>query len=283
MAYIVPPLTEAVGWTMMAVIFALLASACFLIMFFVVKERNDTVQTKEKLGTLEDFKLLFKNRFFYTICIMFLMQYINLSVFAGLGVYYCRDVLGDTSLYGDMNFSTKMVQIGTLFFVPFLASRWGKWKLLMLGFALMAGGMLIMYCAGTNITGFMIGAAVRGLGNAPISACLFTIVADAVEYGEWKNGKRQAGRTNSATSFGMKVCTGLGAAAVGWGEAIGDYNPALSAQTAYTQSVETACFFLLPVACYIVAFIAVYFTNIDKLYPTIIKDLAARRAAEAEN
>ena len=35
------------------------------------------------------------------------------------------------------------------------------------------------------------------------------MVADVIDYGEWKTGVRLDGLTNSATSFGMKVGAGL--------------------------------------------------------------------------
>lgn len=286
LSYVVPPMVEAVGWTMMAVIFAALATLCFMCTFLVVKERNkpeEVVSTsnpeEEKLGFVESFKLLFKNRYFFTICIMFLLYYINASIFGGLGVFYCRDVLHDINLYGTLNACYMGAKLVALLFVPYLAVRYGKWKLMLSGWAIVTVGMLLMYFASPNVYGVMGGAVLRGLGLGPISACLFTIIADAVEYGEWKTGVNQAGLTNSATSFGMKVGTGLGSAIVGWGLAFGNYDASLEVQSAYTLMVEQVVFYVLPIVGFILAFVAMWFTNIDKIYPTIIKDLAARKEA----
>ena len=286
LAYVVPPLVEMVGWSMMAVIFAILATCCFMITFFFVKERNVPEEKpkehpKDNIGAIESFKILFKNRFFFTICIMFLMYYINASIFNGLGVYYCRDVLHDINLYGTLNACYMGTKFVALLFVPFLANRFGKWKLMLSGWSIVILGMFIMWVASPNVYGVMFGALLRGIGLGPISACLFTIIADAVEYGEWKCGVNQAGLTNSATSFGMKVGTGLGSAIVGWGLAFADYNPNLATQTDYTLYCEQIVFFVFPIVGFVVSWIAMYFTNIDRIYPTIIKELNERKAKNA--
>ena len=96
-----------------------------MITFFFVKERNVPEEKpkehpKDNIGAIESFKILFKNRFFFTICIMFLMYYINASIFNGLGVYYCRDVLHDINLYGTLNACYMGTKFVALLFVPFL-------------------------------------------------------------------------------------------------------------------------------------------------------------------
>lgn len=290
LAYVVPPLVDVVGWSMMSVIFAVLSALCFLTTFFVVKERNDSVsiatdsdkKQEEDLPVLESFKILFKNRYFYTICIMFLMYYINNAIFNGMGVYFCRDILHDINYFGSINACNMGAKFVSLMFVPFLANNFGKWKLMMMGWGAMVLGMAVMYLSSPHVEGVMAGAIIRGLGNAPISAGLFTIIADAVEYGEWKNGVNQVGLTNSATSFGMKVGVGLGSAIVGWGLAFGEYDPSLTVQSDFTLFTEQVVFFILPIVTFSIALVAMYFTNIDKIYPQIIKDLAERRSKAKE-
>ncbi len=153
---------------------------------------------------------------------------------------------------------------------------------MILGWILMALGSVLLVMATTHIFYLYLGSIIRGFGGSLISACLFTIIADAVEYGEWKTGVRQAGLTNSATSFGMKVGTGLGTAVVGWGLAFGDYDGSLTVQSAYTLQAETLFFVGVPSICFAIGIIAMIFTNIDKIYPQIIKDLEERKAKKAE-
>lgn len=283
LSYCIPPMTKHLGWSMTAVIFAILASICFIITFTQVKERVGAITSpKDEVSGLEGFKLLFKNRYFFTICIMFVAYYVAQGIFFGLGVYYCRDVLGDVIYYGDMNLCYNICKIIGLVFLPVVAVKYGKWKVMLLGWFFMALGSFLLVLATSQIAFLYIGSIIRGLGGSLISACLFTIIADAVEYGEWKTGVRQAGLTNSATSFGMKVGTGLGTAIVGWGLAFGDYDGALATQTAYTLQTETWVFIGVPTICFAIGIVAMIFTNIDKIYPQIIKDLEERKAQKAK-
>ena len=41
---------------------------------------------------------------------------------------------------------------------------------------------------GTSYIGIMIASGLKGVGNAGISSCMFAIVSDTIEYGEWKTG-----------------------------------------------------------------------------------------------
>lgn len=283
LSYCIPPMTKHLGWSMTAVIFAILASICFIITFTQVKERVGAITSpKDEVSGLEGFKLLFKNRYFFTICIMFVAYYVAQGIFFGLGVYYCRDVLGDVIYYGDMNLCYNICKIIGLVFLPVVAVKYGKWKVMLLGWFFMALGSFLLVLATSQIAFLYIGSIIRGLGGSLISACLFTIIADAVEYGEWKTGVRQAGLTNSATSFGMKVGTGLGTAIVGWGLAFGDYDGALTTQSAYTLQTETWVFIGVPTICFAIGIVAMIFTNIDKIYPQIIKDLEERKAQKAK-
>lgn len=75
----------------------------------------------------------------------------------------------------------------------------------------------------------------------------------------------------------MKVGTGFGSALVGWGLEIGGYNGAAAVQTASTLFAERVMYAGLPVIGIIICMICLYFTNIDKIYGTIRKDLDARR------
>lgn len=106
------------------------------------------------------------------------------------------------------------------------------------------------------------------------------MVADVIDYGEWKTGVRLDGLTNSVTSFGMKVGAGLGSAIVGWGLAWAAYDGALGAQTAATISGIKTVFTIVPVVLIVAGAIALFFCNLDKIYPQIAKGLEEKRAKE---
>ena len=273
--------------TGMAMIFGVLAAVLLLITFAGTKERTNLekntakVQKKEdKISVWESFKLLFKNKYFLLVTVIFVVDYTILGVNNGLRIYYARDVLGNAALMGTLTLCFILPKmIGNLVF-PYINKFLGKWKSLMLGYGLEILGLLVMAFTETSFTTAAIGLVCLGIGGIPHNAGLFAMVADVIDYGEWKTGVRLDGLTNSVTSFGMKVGAGLGSAIVGWGLAWAAYDGALGAQTAATISGIKTVFTIVPVVLIVAGAIALFFCNLDKIYPQIAKGLEEKRAKE---
>lgn len=148
----------------------------------------------------------------------------------------------------------------------------------MLGYAIELLGLLIMAFTETSFTTAAIGLVCLGIGGIPHNAGLFAMVADVIDYGEWKTGVRLDGLTNSVTSFGMKVGAGLGSAIVGWGLAWAAYEGTLAEQTASTIAGIKDVFTFVPIVLIVVGAVALFFCNLDKIYPQISKGLEEKRA-----
>ena len=114
-----------------------------------------------------------------------------------------------------------------------------------------------------NLPMIYTGLVLQGIGHAALYSCLFAIVGDVVDYSEWKDGIREEGITYSVTSFGQKIGTGLGTAAV---------------QSASAIFAIKGLFLYLPLVITVIVLIIWYlFMGIDKIYPTVRKELDERR------
>lgn len=275
-------LVEKFGWTGMAVIFGAIAIVLLLITSLFTKERTIAETKKEtapaaKASVMHSFKVLFKNKYFIFVTLIFVINYTALGINNGLRIYYARDVLGSAALMGTLTLCFILPKmIGNLLY-PQISRMFGKWKSLVIGYILEMAGVGIMMLLPASFAGTVTGLVLLGIGGIPHTAGLFALVADVVDYGEWKTGERIDGLTYSATSFGMKVGTGLGSAVVGWGLAWGGYNGMLEAQTQATVNSIKLLYSAVPFALFAVGLIIMFFTNIDKIYPQIQKDLEARR------
>jgi GPH family glycoside/pentoside/hexuronide:cation symporter len=272
-------LVKKFGWSGMSIIFGAIAVILLLITFFFTKERYEPVNIDESSHkpVVQSFKILFKNKYFVLVTMVFLINYTVLGATNGIGIYYARDVLGNVGVFGTLAmafFLPKM--IGNIFF-PKVSKIFGKWKCLMAGYILEIIGVILIMIMPTNISVVLVGLVIKGIGGVPHTAGLFALVGDVVDYGEWKTGERMDGLVNSATSFGMKVGTGVGAALVGWVLAWGGYDASLAQQGAGAIFAMKALYIYIPLALFIIGTIILYFTNIDKIYPVIAKDLAERR------
>ena len=270
------------GWTGMAAIFGVIATILLLITFAGTKERthaeeNTSKKQKNKISVRESFKLLFENRYFWLLTVVFVINYTVLGVNNGLRIYYARDVLGNAGLMGTLTLCFILPKlIGNLIY-PYINKLLGKWKSMMIGYVIELAGVLIMGLTQTSFTTAVIGLICLGIGGIPHNAGLFAMVADVVDYGEWKTGVRLDGLTNSATSFGMKVGAGLGSALVGWGLAWAAYDGKLAAQTAATIAGIKSVFTFVPAVLIVIGLVTLFFCNLDKIYPQIAAGLAKKK------
>jgi GPH family glycoside/pentoside/hexuronide:cation symporter len=271
-----------IGWGGMSVVFGIIAMVLLLITFFGTKERcvEDKHEEKNKISVGESFKLLFKNKYFVFAALLFVINYASTGAAMGISIYYAKDVLGNMGIFGTLVLAGLVPVLLGLFLFPVFANKFGKWKCLVVGYILMAIGYTIIFLMPTNVTFVLIGLVVKGIGSVPHTAGLFAMVADVVDYGEWKTGVRIDGLTYSAVSFGMKVGTGFGSAIVGWGLAIGKYDATATVQGASAVEAIKAMYSYIPLALIVVGMIVLLMSNLDKIYPTIIKELEERRSNE---
>ncbi len=275
------PLVNSLGWTVTSIIYAAVATACLLITVFGTKERavyQNEAGEGEKMPVKEGFRYLFKNRYFYSIMLLFVAAYAKTGISSGIGIYFMKYVLGNENLLALFSIvSTIPMLIGFPMF-PMFVRKFGKWKCLMAGVLVTIVSFLLIMLNPHNIPFVLACTVISSFGSIPLSAGLFALVGDGVVYGEWKNGVRQDGLFNSVVSFGMKVGTGLGTAMIGWGLELGRFDGTAAVQAPETIRAITFVAYGVPAICMVFALIFLMFSNIDKIYPQMEKDLAERRA-----
>lgn len=271
------------AWTTLSIIYAVIALIAFLTTFAGTKERYKPIVKKEskdkpKTHPLKTFKVLCKNKYFILITLAFAIIYISLSLTSGSRIYYAKYILGNEMINSSMTMYNYIPTVLAMMIMPKFTKKFGKIKVLFSGFVLYGIGLIVQIIAPTYLPGIYFGLILQGIGHAALYSCLFAVVGDVVEYSEWKDGVREEGLTYSVTSFGMKFGTGLGTAALGWILALGNYDGAALVQSASAITSIKSLFLYLPlVITVIVCIIWLLFMGIDKLYPTIKRDLDARR------
>lgn len=85
---------------------------------------------------------------------------------------------------------------------------------------------------------------------------------------------------NAASSFCMKVGSGIGTAALGWILDAGGFDAALETQSASALNAISLSFVWVPIITTVICVICMIFFNLDKVYDTVLKDLAAGKHRE---
>lgn len=125
-----------------------------------------------------------------------------------------------------------------------------------------------------------LGLVIKALGHAAILGTFFAMLADTIEYGEWKTGMRTEGLVYSAGSFGTKAGGGLGAALIGWGLALGGYAGGQATISATALASIHFMFIYVPIILALLQILLLVFYNLDKLFPGIVKELEFLKNAE---
>jgi GPH family glycoside/pentoside/hexuronide:cation symporter len=188
-------------------------------------------------------------------------------------------VLGDPNLYSFLGLVQILpVLIGIWFMAPIIG-RVGKRRAMLVGVVISLVGLAISLIDPSDLTLVIVGGLVRGLGGIPAAAAMFALVADVVDYGEWKRGVRLDGMTYAAATAGQNFGAGLGIALVGWILAFGGYDGTAEVQSASAVGSEVFLMLWLPFIATAMLGVLVFFINIDKNLSQIQRELSERRIA----
>ncbi|MBP2328927.1 GPH family glycoside/pentoside/hexuronide:cation symporter [Kibdelosporangium banguiense] len=280
------PLIQTLGndqhaWTSLTSIYGIIAAVTLLIVFFGTKERVVTAATaadaepEQPLGTR--LKNLFHNRYFVLAGLLFIAFYLLSGLAQGSGVYYATNILGDASLFSILSIATILPSLIGISFMPAIMGRYGKRPIFLIGLGIMLIGSLLPLFGPHSFELILISQLIRGVGQIPLTAGLFAIVADVVDYSEWKHGVRSDGLIYSAAIFGQKVGGGFGAAAVGWLLSWGAYDAKVVHQSAAANQAIFGAYIYLPIALIVVVGIIVYFFRIEQYTPQVQAFLRKKR------
>ena len=266
------------GWTMMAAVFGIPLGFIGLIRFFYCKETIEVDVAKEKASQVplkESIKLLFKNKYIFIISFILFLFYIYNGISTAVNTYFYKYIMGNIGVASIIAIGNMITPI-LIMFVPKLTRKIGTVKFLRYGMVLGVLGLIIRIIGGTNIVTLFIGSIAAMIAILPITTLINIYIVDCMDYGEWKNGKRIDGLLSSVTAFSKKLGGGLASAGVGLIMGMAGYNGALETQTASANLSIVALYNYIPLVIFILMLIMSFVYNIDKIMPTMKKDLAAK-------
>ncbi|WP_330627268.1 MFS transporter [Blautia sp. MCC270] len=272
---------NARAWTYTFVVFGALEIITFMITFLFTRERVNTSEDKRMSVPISlGFKALVKNKYWFMATLNLVLIFIAQGVNGSSEVYYAKEVLGNGNLVGTFSVALQVTQIVCMFFIASFVKKFGKRNVLMTGAAIMIVGYGIMGIGAESLPVLIAGCMLRGVGNAGISACMFAMVTDTIEYGEWKTGIRTEGLINSAASFGQKIGNGLSNVVMGAILAAGGYVGTAATQTASAISAIKVSYIYVPIVLTVAQIIVLAFYHLDKEYDTILENLKKRRISK---
>ncbi len=281
------PLVNAMGgssnqksWIIVSVIYGIIAAALFFLCFGKTKERvRVSMEQKETIGFVKSFKLIMKNNCWLLLVGVWVSMALGMTFSGSVATYYAKYVLENENVAGILNSAAILPVIILMGFVAPLSKRYGKRNVALVGSVISLVAQVAMLINPTSTTWLLICSLLKGVGSAALSGTLFAMVADTIEYGQWKTGTRVEGMLYSSTTFGAKIGAGVGSAvALGILGAAG-YDGLAAVQTAGALSAIKNMYILAPIPFLILIPVFYAFYKLDKIYPKVMADLEEREKA----
>lgn len=270
---------DARAWTYTFIVFGILEIITFMITFLFTRERIITDVAKQMaVPVSKGFRALLKNKYWMLATLNLLLIFIAQGINGSAEVYYTKTILGDSNLISTFALAFQVTQIICMFLIAPFVKKFGKRNVLAAGAVIMIAGYGLMGVAESSLPILIAGCMLRGIGNAGIAACMFAMVVDTIEYGEWKTGLRTEGLINSAASFGQKIGNGLSSVIFGAILAIGGYSGTAAVQSESALTAIKAGYIYVPILLTVIQILVLKFYNLDKEYAGILADLQSRNS-----
>jgi GPH family glycoside/pentoside/hexuronide:cation symporter len=227
------------GWGLTSGIYAVIYGIFTMITVFGIREMKTTNtaeeegenQKKENPGLIKTTALLFKNKYFIIMLLLYLVN----NTYGGMGqsvsVYYVTYVLGDISLMGLLSIASMIPTIIGVALAPKVIAKLGMQRTCVYGSITGIAGSIVVMLSQDKIPVLMAGLLIRSLSTAPFIASMGPLVAETTEYSLMKFKTDITATIYSCTSVGIKIGTGVGVAVTGWLLALGGYNGAVATKS----------------------------------------------------
>jgi GPH family glycoside/pentoside/hexuronide:cation symporter len=274
---------DQAAWVKAMVMWVILAFIMLVTCFAKCKETvHIELAAKTKVPFSRNIKALLTNQYFWSTLILWTVTCVHGTIVGTTLPYYCKYIFGnDTWMYSVLYFAEAGTLILGAMLCPFLLKKMGKRNLSLIGavIAVTSHALLLLnpYSFGWALTTSII----RALGEAPLTAVVFGMMGDVIEFGQWKSHIRQESLIFGGGSLGFKIGTGITSAVItsmlnhaGYLSSTGGN----MAQPGSAVDMIRNIYVWGPTLIWIVAVIVLIVYKLDKKYPKIMEELGEREA-----
>lgn len=266
------------GWTLSFVCLMIVFVILNLITFSFCRERvfdtekNGSFGQEKKPSVMECLKSLVVNKYWLLMVLFLFSLFFMMSTFFGSAYYFAQYVLGDESVYTVTANALSLAQIAMMLITPFIMAKIGKRWTGLIGMAIAIAAFSLTALAGQNVTLVVACNIFKGIALGCAAATMFGLLQDAITYGQWLTGVQAIGMGNAASSFCMKVGSGIGTAALGWILDAGGFTADPASASAISS--DNMAYIWVPVITSIIGIICLLAFDLDKHYKKAVDDLA---------
>ncbi|MDR1406785.1 MAG: MFS transporter [Tannerella sp.] len=221
------------GWLLTIIIYGVAGLAALLFSFAGVRERvviSREEQAKVKFTDL--FTEVVRNKPLRVVSFMFITAFAIMAISNSASTYFVKYNLGNENLIAYYNVISALPALVILPFMPMLRKKLGKKGLLYLSLVISFVGFAGLFVLPADrVVMIFVFQAIRSIGFGVTGAFIWSLIPEAISYGEWLTGKRISGIANALTGFFFKFGLALGGFVPGIVLAITGFDPDLGAQS----------------------------------------------------
>jgi len=278
-------LSDATGSAMQGWFWFALAIAVLMLGFQVftlagVRERREYFKQEEKTSIREMFRVLVKNDQLMWVAVSMSLFMIGYSTTTVFGVHFFKYIFGDESKYSIFALILGVSQLTALGVFPLVRKLFSRRKLYSGATLLVVAGYILFFVSPMNMLWLGIAGVLIFVGQAFIQILMLMFLADSIEYGQWKLGKRNESITFSVQPFINKIGAAIANGVLGLTLILSGINEAKTAAEVSTQGVLTlkTAMLILPLIAILLGYI-VYMKKFkidEDFYHILLDELKSR-------
>lgn len=274
---------SAQGFSRWAIICAVLLVFFAVICVSVTKERH-VVYNKEKFSFRKMFDVVRSNDQLVVFMIFAMLSNAGWYLTSGVGAYYFENVEGDITKQSNFAMFGAIGSFLGLFVIPLMSKKYTRRTIYRFCLIMVIVGYLLMILCGPVLHQMMllnIAYIIASIGIASMFVNQTVMLADIVDYGEYKTGERNESTTFSMKGFLQKMAYTLQTIILFSGLGLSGYDGEAEAQTALSQNTISIMTFVIPPILVLISFLV--FSKKYKLYGELADKVHAFVDARQEN
>lgn len=201
------------GWLLFAVLVVAILWAGQAVTLFGVREPRALEHHQERTSFQDFVRAIVRNDQLLYIAVAMGLFMIGYTTTTSFGLFYFQFVYGDEAMFSIFAIVLGVSQVASLLLFPKVSARLRRKNVYLLATVLVVAGYVLFFFAPTGTMAFIgVAGVLIFAGQAAIQLLMLLCLADTVDYGHWKLGKRNDSVTFSLQPFIYKAG---GAAATG--------------------------------------------------------------------
>ncbi len=259
-----------------------------------VKEDRSALGRTERTGIRDMFRVLFKNDQLMYAALSMALFMIGYSTTTGFGVHYFKYAYKDEGMYMVFAAVLAVAQLSALAVFPLFRKKFSRKQLYLGSTVTVIIAYVIFFLSFEKLPLIIIAGLLLFFAQAFIQLLTLLFLADAVEYGEWKLGKRNESVSFAVQPFVNQIGSAVGSGVLGLTLIVSGINDISEQVAGTTDPVEIerlinstpesaiwimkCAMMILPLICILAGFI-IYIKKFkidEKMYEEIVADLEER-------